>query len=90
MRHRSPRFHPVAGCDVMPQADGSLCAFTRSMISWCLGCGRDDLAFADEWLNDEELIEFVTIDGKIVGACDRTLTAAEVEAHARKQWKGQK
>jgi hypothetical protein len=86
------KFHPVSGSRAFGKRDrdGSICPFDRDSIAYYgdLEPGRT-LAFADEWLNDAELIEFVTVDGKIIGAADRTLTADEVAAYERREWKGQ-
>jgi hypothetical protein len=87
------KFHPVSGSRAFGKLDpdGSVCPFDRDTIAWHGDLDPHALDFADEWLNDEELIEIVTLDGKIIiGAADRTLTADEVAAYARREWKGQR
>lgn len=90
------KFHPVArvfgwppGRFGKPDPDGSVCPFDRDSIAWHGDLNPHALIFTDEWLNDEELIEIVILDGKVIGAADRTLTTAEAEAYARRKWKGQ-
>ena len=85
------KFHSVSESRAFgrPDPDGSICRFDLDTIAWIGDLDPHALAFADEWLNDEELIEFVTLDGKIIGAADRTLTADEVAAYERREWKGQ-
>ena len=73
-----------------PIAQGRACRFTSGDIAWQLGCNADHLEVVDEWLNDDELIELVILDGKIIGSSGRALTADEVTAYELRQWKGQK
>ena len=82
------KFHPVSGSRAFgkPDPDGSVCPFDRDTIAWHGDLDPHALDFADEWLNDAELIEFVTVDGKIIGAADRTLTADEVAAYERREF----
>ena len=86
------KFFPIVGSRAFgrPDPDGSICAFDRDSIAYYGDLVPHALDFADEWLNDEELIEFATLDGKIIGSAGRALTADEVEAYERRQWKGQK
>jgi hypothetical protein len=85
-------FHPVSGSRAFGKLafDGAVCPFDRDSIAWHGDLYPHALAFADEWLNDAELIKLVTLDGKIIGAADRTLTADEVAAYERREWKGQR
>ena len=58
------RFHPVSGSRAFGKCanDGAVCPFDRDSIAWHGDLDPHALAFADEWLNDAELIEEVAIE----------------------------
>ena len=87
------KFFPISGSRAFGKRDrdGSICPFDRDSIAWHGDLDPHALVFADEWLNDDELIELVLLPGPLVlGSADRALTLNEAVLYSAGKWKGQK